>query len=104
MVTEVSWGATSPTTSREHCWRAWSTRPTINTVDTNNVFEDRGSLVGGLPVQQHAVCLYPSERDQRRDGHFEAEEVDELVHGLGQDAVGTKCDPTLLLDDKPRQP
>jgi hypothetical protein len=47
-------------------------------------------------VQQHAICFYPSERNQRRDRHFEAEEVDELFHGLGEDPVGAKCHPRLL--------
>jgi hypothetical protein len=66
---------------------------TVDSVDAYDIFDDRGALVGGLPVQQHAICLDAGERDEGRDGDLEAEQVDELLDGLGQHAVGAEGDP-----------
>jgi hypothetical protein len=54
-------------------------------------------VVRRFPVQQHAVCLDPSERHQRRDGDFEAQKVDELFDGLREDPVGTEGHPIHML-------
>ena len=96
-MTEVSWGATSPTAARQYSLQTSDAQPTINAVDAYDIFDDRGALVRGFPVQQHAVCLDSSERYQRRDGNLEAEQVDELFDGLREDPVGAECHPAAML-------
>ena len=44
-------------------------------------------------MQQHAVGLDTGKRHKRGDGHLEAQQVDELVDGFRQDAVGAEGDP-----------
>lgn len=68
-------------------------RRTVYAVDTNDIFEDRGPLVGGLPVQQGTISLDASEGDDGGDGDFESEDVDQLVDGLGEDLVCAEGNP-----------
>lgn len=65
----------------------------VYAVDADYVFEDRGALVWRLPVQQHAIGLDASERDEGRDGDFEAEDLHQLLDGLREDLVGAEGDP-----------
>lgn len=65
----------------------------VDAIDADHVFQHRGALVGRLPVQQHAVGLDARERDERREGHFEAEHLHELLDGLREDLVGAEGDP-----------
>lgn len=44
-------------------------------------------------MQKHAICLYSRERDEGRDGDFEAEDLDELLDGLREDLVCAEGDP-----------
>lgn len=44
----------------------------IDAIDANNIFEDRGALVRGLPVEEDPVCLDAGEGNEGRDGDFEA--------------------------------
>lgn len=50
-------------------------------------------------MQQYAVGLDSSKRHERRDGDFEAEDVHELLDGLGENLVGAKGDPSQRISD-----
>jgi hypothetical protein len=67
--------------------------PTINPVDANDIFQDRGALVGRLPVQQNAVGFDSSKRDEGCDGDFEAKHLHELFNRLREDLICAKGDP-----------
>jgi hypothetical protein len=45
-------------------------------------------------VQQNAVCLYACERNEGRNGDFEAEDLHQLLDGDGEDLVCPERDPT----------
>jgi hypothetical protein len=66
---------------------------TVYAVDSDNVFQDRGALVRRFPVQQNPICLYSSERNEGRDGDFEAEHLHQLLDRLREDLVGAEGDP-----------
>lgn len=67
--------------------------PTVYPVDSDDVFEDRCALVCGFPVQQHAIRLDSSKRNERCDGDFEAEHLYKLLYGLREDLVCAEGDP-----------
>lgn len=96
MVIDVSCGDMSPTAGCQQGRVPRACTPTVYAVDANDVFEDRGALVGGLPVQQDAVGLDSSERDEGREGDLEAEHVDELVDGLGEHLVRAEGHPAAV--------
>ena len=99
MVTEVSCGETSPTVGCVSARRGRGQegkekkRRTVDAIDAYDIFQNGGALVWGLPVQQHAVGLDGGERNERCDGYFQAEQVDELFDGLGENLVGSEGDP-----------
>jgi hypothetical protein len=78
---------------REEKERKVKRKRTVNAIDAYDIFQDRGALVRGLPVQQHAVGLDAGERNERCDGDFETEQVDEFFDRLGEDLVGSEGDP-----------
>jgi hypothetical protein len=71
---------------------------TIDAVDADDIFEDRGTLVWRLPVQRHPVGLDSSERDEGSDGDFEAEDLHELLNGLREDLVCAEGDPERMCE------
>lgn len=76
MVMDVSCGEMSPTVMVSCCRASEVIAPTVNPIDPNDVFQHTESLSRRLPVQQDAIGFDPSERDERRDGDFEAEDLD----------------------------
>jgi hypothetical protein len=93
-VNEVSWGDMSPTVACQQVSCVCHVPPTVYAVYSNDIFEDRCALICRLPVQCDAICLDSSERDEGRDGDFEAEDLDELLDGLREDLVCAEGDPT----------
>ena len=55
---------------------------TVDSIDADDILDDRRALIWRFPVQQHAVGLDAGKRHKRGDGHLEAQQVDELVDGF----------------------
>jgi hypothetical protein len=66
---------------------------TVYAVDPDHVFQNRRALIWRLPVQQNPVCLYSCQRNEGRNGDFEAEDLHQLLDWLGEDLVCAICDP-----------
>ncbi len=69
--------------------------PDIDAIDANDILDHRGAL-GRLPVQQHAVGLDAGQRNEGRNGDFEAKHLDQLFDGLREDLVGAESDPAAV--------
>lgn len=83
----------SPTTAVSNSRVSVMFAPTVNAVDPDDILQHTEALGRRFPVQQDTVCFYASERNERREGDFEAEHLDELLYGLREDLIRAEGDP-----------
>jgi hypothetical protein len=55
----------------------------VNTIDTNNIFEHAGALVGRFPVKKHSISSDAGQGDDGRDRDFEPQKRNKLFDRLG---------------------